>query len=252
MEVGLQDIHARLVDPQTAHTQTKPGAGSIHADEGIGDSQRAELNEEDREKRLNTGSITHPDMVHNRSRVTDTFAAAENERSKLLGSHGLNQAPPAHQEWSVVNISSGGYGLQWTGESTTRAHVGELIALRDSTAINKSIRWRIGVLRWMQFSKDNAFVCGVQSISPRIVPVMVEHKPSSVKVGRKFQKCLLLPEIISIGQASSLISPAHLFRLGELVTIQINGRNLQYNLIDLEEQTGSFSQFTIESTGVGG
>jgi hypothetical protein len=228
VEVGLQDIHARLVDLQTLHTQTESGVESI----------------------------AHPDSMHTAVEnmpdpVNDIAAEVENERSNLHGSNSSNQALSGHPEWSVVNVSSGGYGLRWTGESTTRAHVGELIALQDTSAINRTVRWRIGVLRWMQFSKDNAFVCGVQTISPRIVPVMVEHKPSSAKVGRKFQKCLLLPEIISLGQASSLISPAHLFRLGELVTVQISGRNLQYELIDLEEQTGSFSQFLIESSGVG-
>jgi hypothetical protein len=120
--------------------------------------------------------------------------------------------------------------------------------MRESDPVNKSARWRVGVLRWMQFSKDNAFVCGVQTISLRVEPVMVEHKPSVVKVGKNYQEALMLPEIKSIGQVLSLISPAHLFRLGDLVTIEFDGCNQEYKLIDLEEQTGSFSQFTLELT----
>ena len=37
----------------------------------------------------------------------------------------------------------------------------------------------------------------------------------------------------------------------QVVTIKVGGRELKYKLVDLEEQTGSFSQFLIQSTNVG-
>jgi len=262
VEVGLKDIHAHLVYLQTPPREAKPDSSSVYSDNNFSDLQLMSIPPEERKDQTGPGFITHPDMKdsveHNvwdtvitKSGLTETAVEAKNQRLNAVGSELLKEGSAARQEWSVINKSSGGFGLKWTGESTTRAHVGELIALREAPAEKQPTQWRIGMLRWMQFSNANSFVCGVQTISPRIVPVIVERKRSVSNVDITIQECLMLPEIKPIGQASSLIAPAHMFRLGEIVTIKVGGRELKYKLIDLEEQTGSFSQFLIQSTSVG-
>ncbi len=263
VEVGLKDIHAHLVYLQTPPKEANASSKSVYGGSDYTDLQLMSIPPEDRKETASSGGfITHPDMKgseeHNvwdtvvtRSGLTETAMEAKKQRLNTVGAELLKEGPAARQEWSVINKSSGGFGLKWIGESTTRAHVGELIALREAPAEKQPTQWRIGMLRWMQFSNDNTFVCGVQTISPRIVPVIVERKRSSSLVDVTLQECLMLPEIKPIGQASSLISPAHMFRLGEIVTIKVGGRELKYKLIDLEEQTGSFSQFLIQSTSVG-
>ncbi|MEM7292346.1 MAG: hypothetical protein AAF420_02965, partial [Pseudomonadota bacterium] len=262
VEVGLKDIHAHMVYLQTPPKPKQQSTKSIYDDNGISDLQLMAIPPEERTDKISSGYITHPDLnqsdepnvwdtVVSKTGLTEAAAEAQKDRSHTLKSGFTPDAEADRHEWSVINISSGGFGLKWIGESTSRAHVGELIALQEASADKKSMQWRIGVLRWMQFSDDNTFVCGVQTISPRIVPVMVERKRSSAKVDITSQECLMLPEIKPIGQASSLISPAHMFRLGEIVTLRVGGRELKYKLVDLEEQTGSFSQFVIQPASVG-
>ncbi|MEM7208809.1 MAG: hypothetical protein AAF434_13370 [Pseudomonadota bacterium] len=262
VEVGLKDIHAHMVYIQTPpKPERKADSSPIYHDSSLSDLQLMALPEEDRNEKLSSGFITHPDMnqseepnvwdsVVNRSSLTEASVQAQKDQRDSVGQLKAEDSR-GRQNWVVTNISSGGFGIRWEGESTSRAHVGELIALQEATTDNLSMQWRIGVLRWMQFSSESSFVAGVQTISPRIVPVMVERKRSASKVDITSQECLMLPEIKPIGQASSLISPAHMFRLGEIVTLRVGGRELKYKLIDLEEQTGSFSQFIIQPASVG-
>ena len=261
VEVGLKDIHAHMVYVQTP---AKPAAKSksFYQETTLSDLQLMTLPQEERNtERQGPGFITHPDMhdredinvwdtVVTKSGLTEAAFDAKKERITSLASKPAMESTTRH-EWSVINISSGGFGLKWKGDSTSRAHVGELVALQEPTADKKSTLWRIGVMRWMQFSDTDSFVCGVQTISPRIVPVMVERKRSSAKVDITLQECLMLPEIKPIGQSSSLVAPAHMFRLGEIVTIKVGGRELKYKLTGIEEQTGSFSQFLIQPASVG-
>ena len=262
VEIGLKDIHAHMVYVQSPPAAAKPKPASIYDDDLYTDLRLMTVPQEERNaERKGPGFITHPDM-HDREdiNVWDTVvsksglteAAMDAKRERIVSPPTKTASDSSSiQEWSIVNISSGGFGLKWSGETTSRAHVGELIALQEATVDKKSMMWRIGVMRWMQFAEDNSFVCGVQTISPRIVPVMVERKRSNAKVDTTLQECLMLPEIKPIGQAASLVAPAHMFRLGELVTIKVGGRELKYKLTGIEEQTGSFSQFLIQPTSVG-
>lgn len=156
-----------------------------------------------------------------------------------------------HQTWTMVNISTSGFGLQWQGDTSTHARVGELLAQRAASDEEMSTRWRIGVLRWMQFDKNNTLLCGVQIISPRVIPVTVGRKTNQ-STSVMPQVCLMLPEIRPMGQVASLITAAHMFNVDEIVTVQVGGRALKYKLTRLSEQTGSFSQFLIQSTNAGG
>ena len=153
-------------------------------------------------------------------------------------------------DWMVINISSGGLGLRWSGQGATQALVGELFAIRDNRSSGNAEQWRIGVLRWMQFEPDGALRGGLQLLSIQVRAVLAEHKRSTKKGDISQRACLLLPEIQEMQQPASLLTPDHSYRSGDKLSFYIDGKIMHYKLGQLNEQTGSFSHFQIESFGV--
>ena len=60
------------------------------------------------------------------------------------------------------------------------------------------------------------------------------------------QESLLLPEIRTQGQNTSIILPSFMFDIGQKVSVEINGNYFQVILQELVEQTGSFSLFRVK------
>jgi hypothetical protein len=64
-------------------------------------------------------------------------------------------------------------------------------------------------------------------------------------------ECLVLPEIKPIGQSTSLLAPAHMYKTGDTVRVRIFEKDLRVTLTGVVEHTGSFTQFTMESANIG-
>ena len=170
----------------------------------------------------------------------EELAKRANERYKVTP---LN----THQEWKLADVSAGGFGLRWQGEGASKAHVGELVGLREVQRSNYA-QWRIGVIRWMRFVGDDSFEAGVQALSPHGMAVMVDrrHAPREDTA----RECLILPEIKAVGQSTSLVTPAHMFKVGEIVKVRIFNKDMEVKLTNVVEHTGSFTQFQIVSTSL--
>ena len=207
----------------------------------------------DADKRQN-GYITHTeigdikndswDMVARGRVLTDTYANEKN----LIDEGPLNlKLSKTSSHWAIVNISAGGYCLRWDSDDTSKAQIGELIALQEFDSKN-NFEWRIGVIRWMQFTHKYGLEIGVQAISPKVFTATAQrfNNPDETPFA-----CLMLPGIKALNQAPSTLLPAHAFKTNDKLAVQLLDDKQNITLGTTKEHTGSFTQFTYEITTEG-
>ncbi len=168
--------------------------------------------------------------------LTDTY---DRER-KLLEADKLKlNKEDADLHWEIVNISAGGYCLRWNSDTTSRAQIGELIALRERET-DGSFQWRAGVIRWMQFSRSTGLEIGAQILSPKAIAAKAQryNKPNE----QPFD-CIMLPGIRALKQGPSVLTPAHAFKPGDRLNVTMLGQDMTIKLTETREHTGSFTQF---------
>jgi hypothetical protein len=183
------------------------------------------------------------DMVAKGRALTDTYT---NEQKSILDDKLKLRQKDADSHWDIVNISAGGYCLHWNSDDTSKAQIGELIALQEFDS-KDNFEWRIGVIRWMQFTHEHGLEIGVQVISPKVVTATAQrvNRPNEIPF-----ECLMLPGIKALNQASSTILPAHAFKTNDKLTVQILENKIDITLSEIKEHTGSFTQFTYKNTEV--
>ena len=184
------------------------------------------------------------DMVAKGRALTDAYT---NEQKKLKVDNTFKQRQKnADSHWEIVNISAGGYCLRWNSDDTSKAQIGELISLQEFDS-NNQFEWRIGVIRWMQFTQENGLEIGVQVISPKVISATAQriNRPNETPF-----ECLMLPGIKALKQASSTILPAHAFKTNDKLKVQVLENKIDITLGETKEHTGSFTQFTYKTTEV--
>jgi len=193
----------------------------------------------------NSGYMTHSeikgtqnnswDMVARGTALTETY---ENEQKKKEEA-ALNISKQTDSHWEVVNFSAGGYRLRWNSDGTSRAQIGELIALYEKVA-EKKFEWRIGIIRWMQFTQENGLEIGIQVISPKIIVASVQR---ANRLKEAAFDCLLLPSLKALKQVPSMILPSHAFKAQDKLVITLLEKQIHITLTNTKENTGSFTQF---------
>ena len=203
----------------------------------------------DRADNYDPSLITHPnlnksignlpnawDMVAAGNVLTDTFIGelkAREEASYALNKEGEDLY------WEVVNISAGGYCLHWNSDTTSKAQVGELIGIREKEP-DHTYQWRAGIIRWMQYTQGHGLDIGVQVLSPKVITATIQ------RAGKEYEEpfeCLMLPGIKPIKQPTTLLLPAHAFKIGSSLKINVYERSISIRLTTVTEHTGSFTQF---------
>ncbi len=181
------------------------------------------------------------DMIAKGRTLTDTYTK---EQKNLLDEKLKQCQKNADSHWQVVNISAGGYCLRWNSDDTSKAQIGEIIALQEIDS-NNNFEWRIGVIRWMQFTQENGLEIGVQVISPKVVAASAQrvNRPKEVPFD-----CIMLPGIKALKQASSTILPSHAFNTGDKLIVNILENRINITLGETKEHTGSFTQFIYKNT----
>ena len=196
--------------------------------------------------------ITHTELNENQNNSWDMVAKgraltdAYDKQQKLLNDEEQlkKRQAQADSHWEIVNISAGGYCLRWNSDDTSKAQIGELISLQEFDA-NSNFEWRIGVIRWMQFTPENGLEIGVQVISPKVTTANAQrvNRPKEAPFD-----CLMLPGIKALQQPPSTILPSHAFKPGDKLVVQIMENKLDITLGETKEHTGSFTQFAYNNT----
>jgi cyclic-di-GMP-binding protein len=245
--IGLNPIFATLNIEVTAPAPKIKKPSKTFALESIPENEQA--NKEVFSQRDSTFFITHPemksetersagawDMVAKGRTLTESYAQELQEKDDAIGAL-RKETPDAH--WKVTNISAGGYCLHWDSDMPSRALVGELISIGELQS-DHTFQWRVGVIRWMQYSRDAGLEIGVQVLSPKVISCTVQ------RLERKHEEpfnCLMLPGIKPIQQPSTLLLPAHAFRRGNALKMHVYERDMEIKLGTVREHTGSFTQF---------
>lgn len=180
------------------------------------------------------------DMVAKGRVVTNSYDKKQQLNEKKAGLH----LESADSHWQVVNISAGGYCLRWNSDDTSKAQIGELIALQVFDN-HHEFTWHVGIIRWMQFTQENGLEIGVQVISPNIDTATAQR---ANRPGEQPFDCLMLPAIKALNTASSTILPSHAFKPNDKLSVHILDNKLSITLGEIEEQTGSITQFTYKNT----
>ncbi len=245
--IGLNPIFSALnIEATPLQPKTKKPA-KMFALESIPESEKA--NKDIFSQQDSTFFITHPEMKNETERsagawdmvakgrtLTESYAQELQDQDSAFGAlH--KDSPDAH--WKIANISAGGYCLRWASEMPSRALVGELISICEKEP-DQTFRWRIGVIRWMRYSRDTGLEIGVQVLSPKVISCTVQ------RLERRHEEpfnCLMLPGIKPIQQPSTLLLPAHAFRRGNTLKMHVYERDMEVKLGTVREHTGSFTQF---------
>lgn len=140
----------------------------------------------------------------------------------------------------LLNTSPGGYCLQWAGDIPANVQAGEIIGIRESARS----RWSIGVIRWVRHARQKGTQLGIELLAPNAQPcgVQLHHKTGAPT---EFMRGMLLPELSSIGQHATIITPRVPFQSGGKVAVRQNGIEVKSQLGKRIAATGSFSQFEI-------
>jgi len=154
------------------------------------------------------------------------------------------------KEWRLLNISPGGYCLASDPTQSSRAQVGEIVALRDSD--NADAGWQIAAIRWLKHLPSEGLQIGVQVLGPRPLPVLLKPEQADGGFGTA-SRGLLLPEVLAIGQPVTLITPSLQFAAKRRA--QLSGFGNTTSEIELTralDNTGIFCQFEFRSPNASG
>jgi len=143
----------------------------------------------------------------------------------------------------LLNTSPGGYCLQWAGDVPKNIQAGELISLRET----EDQPWSIAVIRWIRHIKKKGTQIGIELLAPSAQPCGVQllHRTGDPS---EYLRGMLLPELSSIGQPATLITPRLPFQSGHKVSIRLSEAENKCQLEERVSATASFSQFELSES----
>jgi len=147
--------------------------------------------------------------------------------------------------WEIVNVSAGGYCLRWNSDNTSKAQIGELIALRERET-NGTFKWRVGAIRWMQYTREHGLEIGIQLLSPNVCTASIRRKNGP---DNSSYNCLVLPGINPLKLVATLLLPTQHFKLKEPLVLNALGQEMEIELCEIKEKTSSFTQSVFRNTG---
>lgn len=168
---------------------------------------------------------------------------ATDNMHNLVDEH-TRQQQPKHKfdnyTCTIVNSSSGGYCIEWSGEMPGHVRTGELIGLREDGAD----KWSIGVIRWIKQLAGKGAQLGVELLAPRAMPCAARVVIQTSGEMTEWMRTLLLPELRAIGQEATLVTPNIGFNVGHKVLINLRGVEKRVALRQQMNATAGFRQFS--------
>ncbi|EAR21231.1 hypothetical protein [Nitrococcus mobilis] len=107
-------------------------------------------------------------------------------------------------DWSLINVSAGGYCLVSGPQQNSHARVGELIAMREMT--DRKPPWQLGAIRWMRVLPEQTLQIGVQILASSPSPIQLRAEHAEHRFG-PLERGLLLPAVTATDQSATLIAP---------------------------------------------
>ena len=158
----------------------------------------------------------------------------------IEGNDGNNRAYPWY-EVTLENTSPGGYCINWSADMPASLQTGEILGVRE----HDDHPWSIALIRWIRQAGRQGTQLGVELLAPGATPCALRLEQ---KVGNssEFLRGLLLPELNSIGQPATLLTPRMPFQAGNRITLLREGHQQQAQLSRRVSTTSSISQFELK------
>ena len=144
--------------------------------------------------------------------------------------------------WLIINESAKGLLINNKEELKNKAQVGDLVSIRRKSG-ERTERWSIGVIRWLQSNQDQSLQMGVETLNPNGAAVGI--RPAGMP-DAPLQRTLMLPELKNLKQPACLITSPIQWREGNKITINMLGKNIPATLTKPIQNTGLFAQFQFE------
>lgn len=242
-EATLNVIHTRIameLEPEDA----EPDPVAATADWSLEPLGEGEARDGGRTDGVRPG-INWNEVSHGRD-LSASYVAAREEEARLVRAEAQNVVP----RWLLADVSASGFRLIWDGEGSCRAAVGELVALKLNSRTGQRSRWCVGVVRRMRFLDERRFEIGVEALSRTTIPARVRSEPANRNVTRfrdsePSAPAVVLPADRSRRLPTTVVVPAHMFREGQIVELDLHERMLRLVLSELREETGAFSLYGV-------
>jgi len=138
---------------------------------------------------------------------------------------------------NIYNASPQGYCVEWPESVPVQIKAGEIAGIKDPNSNN----WSIAAIRWV--GHDNGkFQLGLELLSPSAAPYGARI---IMKVGgqAEYMRVMVLPEIISINQPITLLTPKMPFKVQQKVVLNQRGKEVQIQLTNKVNSAGAYNQF---------
>lgn len=145
----------------------------------------------------------------------------------------------------AVNVSQGGYGLEWPEHARKCINVGDTLGIRNSQQGN----WGVGLVSWLRRRTGQSTQLGVRLLGQSVQPFGARLAGSMENTDRaacEYHRVLFLPAVLPINQPASLIAPVNLFREKAHLTLVQQGRQMDVRLTGVMSTTGFVDQFEVE------
>lgn len=168
------------------------------------------------------------------------------EQLLQTGRQAASATPVDAGEWRIVNHSAGGYRFNWENRKHTPAHVGEIVGIwvkqdgSEDTAETLKKDGQVGIIRWMKHLQGKGLDMGVEVIANQAFSIKLKK---SRDLDQREEVCILLPAYPPLNRPATLVTPSHLFSVGDRATATHDQNSIQLKLTRVAEQTGIFTQF---------
>ena len=147
--------------------------------------------------------------------------------------------------WRQTNISAQGSLLEHKNCSPGIAQVGELICINDQTDPTPA-KARVGIVRWVQQSREVEITLGVEFIARGVLPVSVARSDGSSGNQRAIADdgiivaCKVRDKLVQ-----TLLLPAYLYQSGDVIIATQKDQTRSLKLVQSLQNNGLFSHFSL-------
>lgn len=141
-------------------------------------------------------------------------------------------------EIDILDMSPGGYRLEWQGISAPTLRTGEILCLKEQDGD----KWQVGIIRWVQQNPGVGAEFGIEVMSSKATACGV--KPSRAEDSdSNYMRAIILPEVKSLNRAATLITPNFHFKKDHRVKIRVGTEEVIAQIGKEHISTQSFNQY---------
>ncbi|MDO3383325.1 hypothetical protein [Gilvimarinus algae] len=239
--VGLSNLHFHVADetPFNMFVRQPSDLGLDDSDDGIFKKRSLKLKDRISPEAADPWGEAF-DVA--KPTITNSSASTSNVEESIRRSARLRYRGQ-HPIYSVdvVDVSAGGYCLEWHTESPLQLKAGELLGVREPGRH----KWAIAAVRWVQQARGSSQL-GIQLLAPQAQPAaaaLLQKTGDSAE----YLRVLALPAQRLANRPASLLTNALSFHEQQKIKLYQNGKLTTMQLTRRLFTTGTVSQFAYKT-----